>query len=139
MAMAWKFNKKKVREVDIPVASFSDLAFLLIIFFIVATTLQKTTGIVADIPTGEKTEQKSEKTTIVNINDGAVMVNDQPVTIEELKAKLAEMDLAAKTGNDKVIMLETKGDVTYQIYFEVLSSISAAGGVVAIVKEDAKK
>jgi biopolymer transport protein ExbD len=134
--MAWKFLKKRGRDTDIPVASFSDLAFLLIIFFIIATTLQKTTGIITDIPAGEKTEQQEQKNPIININDRAILLNDKPVTPAELRRQLMEMDLAHKEGNDKVVMLETRGKVIYQDYFEVISSISAAGGVVALVKEE---
>jgi biopolymer transport protein ExbD len=136
--MAWKFNRKKVADVDIPVASFSDLAFLLIIFFIVATTLQKTTGITSNIPSGEKSEQQAKKTTIVNINDRTIMINDKAVTVDELRAELKAMELAAKEGDDKIVLLETKGNVVYQDYFEVMSTISAAGGVIALVKEDKK-
>jgi biopolymer transport protein ExbD len=136
--MAWKFNKKKVADVDIPVASFSDLAFLLIIFFIVATTLQKTTGITANVPSGEKSEQQAKKTTIVNINDRTILINDKAVTVDELRAELKGMQFDTKEGDDKIVLLETKGNVVYQDYFEVISTISTAGGVVALVKEDKK-
>jgi biopolymer transport protein ExbD len=136
--MAWKFNKKKVADVDIPVASFSDLAFLLIIFFIVATTLQKTTGITANVPSGEKSEQQAKKTMIVNINDRTILINDKAVTVDELRAELKGMQFDTKEGDDKIVLLETKGNVVYQDYFEVISTISTAGGVVALVKEDKK-
>ncbi len=46
---------------DIPVASFSDIAFLLIIFFILATTLAKTRGFITELPSGEKSEKQAVK------------------------------------------------------------------------------
>jgi len=53
--MRKKYSKeKKHRSGEIPVGSFSDIAFLLIIYFLVATSLVKLKGITADLPSGEK-------------------------------------------------------------------------------------
>ncbi len=46
-------KEKKHREGEIPTGSFSDIAFLLIIYFLVATTLVKVKTITADLPSGE--------------------------------------------------------------------------------------
>ena len=43
-------RKKKYREITIPTDSFSDIAFLLIIYFLVATSLVKIKSISADLP-----------------------------------------------------------------------------------------
>ncbi len=121
---------------EVPVSSFSDIAFLLIIFFILATTLQKQTGFTSDLPAGEKSEQPAEKTTTVNLKDRNILLNDKPVDIAQLKARLAEMELADKADpQDRVILLEASGAVDWQNYFQVMSSINDAGGVVAIVRE----
>ncbi len=59
-------REKKNRSGEIPTGSFSDIAFLLIIYFLVATTLVKVKAITADLPTGEKTQQEQpDKTPIV--------------------------------------------------------------------------
>ena len=41
-------HAKKRRDAEVPVSAFSDIAFLLIIFFILAASLVHVTGIVAD-------------------------------------------------------------------------------------------
>ena len=57
--MRKKYSKeKKHRSGDIPVGSFSDIAFLLIIYFLVATSLVKLKGITADLPSGEKATEE---------------------------------------------------------------------------------
>ena len=134
--MARARAKRGGEEPDVPVQSFSDIAFLLIIFFILATSLSQVTGIVTDIPAGRKAETKTEKTNIVNIHDGAITFNDAGVSIEGLRAKLKGLGLHAKKDeNAKVIMLEATGAVSYQQYYSVMTSIAAAGGVVAIVQD----
>jgi biopolymer transport protein ExbD len=51
--MARRSKAKKNRTGTIPTDSFSDIAFLLIIYFLVATTLVKLQAITADLPSGE--------------------------------------------------------------------------------------
>ena len=61
-------GEKKHREGEIPTGSFSDIAFLLIVYFIIATTLLKVKSITADMPAGEKSSQsQNDKTPIVNL------------------------------------------------------------------------
>ena len=43
---------------------------------------------------------------------------------------------ADKIPREKVVLLEASGNVTYQNYFDVMASISAAGGVTAILQEE---
>jgi len=138
--MRKKYSKeKKHRSGEIPVGSFSDIAFLLIIYFLVATSLVKLKGITADLPSGEKaTQAQSSKTPIVNLRGGQVFFNDKPLGMVELEARLAALDLAKAEGNAKVIMLESTRDTPYQSYFEAMALISEQGGVIAIVDEGDK-
>ncbi|MBT3295371.1 MAG: biopolymer transporter ExbD [Verrucomicrobia bacterium] len=138
--MRKKYSKeKKHRDGEIPVGSFSDIAFLLIIYFLVATSLVKLKGITADLPTGEKaTQQQSSKTPIVNLRGGQTFFNDKPVTTAELEARLQVLNLAEADGNAKVIMLESTRDTPYQSYYQAMAVISEQGGVIAIVDEGDK-
>jgi biopolymer transport protein ExbD len=128
---------KNRRSSDIPVDSFSDIAFLLIIYFMVATTLVKVKSVTADLPAGEKsTQAKSEKTPIINLRGGEVFFSDKPVKMDELNERLAALDLPNQDGEKRVIMLEAAKGTPYENYFKVLAAISANGGVVAIVEDE---
>jgi biopolymer transport protein ExbD len=128
---------KNRRSSDIPVDSFSDIAFLLIIYFMIATTLVKVKSITADLPAGEKsTQAKSEKTPIINLRGGEIFFSDKPVKIDELNERLAALDLPNQDGEKRVIMLEAAKGTPYENYFKVLAAISANGGVVAIVEDE---
>ncbi|MEK9983970.1 MAG: biopolymer transporter ExbD [Opitutae bacterium] len=130
-------RKKRQRDGEIPTNSFSDIAFLLIIYFLVATTLVKVKTITAEMPTGEKNaESQSDKTPTINLRAGDIHFNDKKIDIEELNIKLAELDLQAKDPSKRVILLESVDGTPYQDYFQALATISAHGGVVAIVEED---
>jgi len=132
-----RHHKHKKESPEIPVSSFSDIAFLLIIFFILATTLAQMKGIVTEIPAGKKAEKKEDKTTSIQmITDTNIRFNEKKMDIEAIRAKLASMNLHEKSDSERIVQLEAVGNVEYQTYFEVLTAISAAGGVTVIVKED---
>jgi biopolymer transport protein ExbD len=130
-------REKKHRSGEIPTGSFSDIAFLLIIYFLVATTLVKVKTITADLPTGQKTSQpQSEETPIVNLRGAEIFLNDRKVGIDQLNERLAAMKLGEKEPSQRVIMLESAQGTPYENYFQALASISEHQGVVAIVEED---
>ena len=134
--------KKEKQGDEIPVGSFSDIAFLLIIFFLLMTTLVQTKGTEIQMPAGEQGEQEeSEETPTVTIRDKEVFWNKDDKLPDadpfpELRKRLAELELHDAEGEEKVVMLETSGAVPYQIYFETLTAIAQAGGVVGIVREE---
>jgi len=130
-------NRKQRRDSEVSVSAFSDIAFLLIIFFILATTLVHVTGVVTEIPSGQQSQTKQEtETPTVRLHGNRMLLNDKAVDMGQLRRRLAELKLHEKTGDGKVVLLEASDDVTYQSYFDVVASISAAGGVTAIVEEE---
>lgn len=132
-------REKKHREIAIPTDSFSDIAFLLIIYFLVATTLVKVKSITADLPAGEKsTSAQSDKTPTVNLRGSEIFFNDKSLDIEALNERLAALELAKLEPDKRVVMLESATGTPYQNYFQALAAISANGGIVALV-DDAKK
>ena len=130
-------REKKHRTGEIPTGSFSDIAFLLIIYFLVATTLVKVKSITSDLPSGEKSSQtQSDKTPTIQLRGGQIMFNDKKMDLAELNKRLAALDLAEQEGQKRVILLESAKDTPYQNYFQALAAISANGGVVALVEDD---
>ncbi len=132
-----KHREKKKREGGIPTDSFSDIAFLLIIYFLVATTLVRVQAITTEMPSGDKAEQaQSEKTPIVNLRGGQMFFNDAPVALQDLEERLLALDLPARAPEKRVVMLESAAGTPYHMYFEALAAISGSGGVVAMVEPE---
>ena len=141
--MARKKRKRRGELEEIPVGSFSDIAFLLIVYFLVVTTLLKTQGFRMELPSGEPSQQQQEEdeTPTVTLRDQQVIWNredqigtDKP--FDELYKKLVELDLANKEGEEKIVMLEATGRVDYQSYYEAMATINRAGGIVGIIQEE---
>ncbi len=132
-----KQQEKQHRTGEIPTGSFSDIAFLLIIYFLVATTLVKVKSITADLPTGEKQAgAQIDETPVVNLRGSDIYFSEKKVTVENLNARLAALKLAEQPPDKRVIMLESTNTTAYEIYYQVMAAISSNSGVVAIVEEE---
>ncbi len=132
-----KRHKKERRDVEVSISSFSDIAFLLIIFFILATTLVHVSGVINEIPSGEQSKSNKEfEAPTVKLQNGSVLFNDKAVSMDELRKELTDLELHEKQKDAKVVLLEAGADTAYQDYYDVLASVSAAGGVTALLKEE---
>ena len=134
----YKFPKKKMLGQDaVPTTSLADMMFLLLIFFIMTTTLTRVTGIVSDMPSGSKSQQaQTEKTPMVALHDSKITVNDEEMSRESMEKYLRGLKLDQRSGNAKVVILSTAGEVSYQDYFQTMALIQNCGGVVAIESEE---
>lgn len=136
--MAKKKVKQRTNAEDLPITSFSDIAFLLNIYFILVTSLQQMYGFMAAIPAADKVSGPSsvDQAPTVQLHSGIITMNEQNLTLDDFRTKLVSMNLPTKQGDGKVVVIEATGVVPYQQYFEVMSAITKAGGIVGIVKED---
>ena len=119
-------NERRSVAPEINVGAFSDIAFLLIIFFILATTLVQISGVITEIPSGQQAEtqqEEEEETPTVRLEGDRVLLGEKHVDMNELRRRLTMMKLNQKTGDGKVVLLEASGDVTYQNYFDVMASM----------------
>ena len=130
----YKLPRKKLLGQDaIPTTSLADMMFLLLIFFIMTTTLTRVTGIVTDMPAGSKTQQtQAEKNITLGLHNGKFTVDDKPMTIEETERYLKGLHLQQRSEDARVVILSATGSENYQFYFRALSLIQACGGIVAI-------
>jgi len=123
--------------IDLP--AFSDLAFLLIIFFVLTTAFISRVGTETSIPsaTSDPEDQPEKEYPAVSLTADAIYLNEDPITMDVLRSKLVDMALAEKEEDDRIIVLESAPDVDFDRYFKVVSAISQAGGVLALVEKPA--
>lgn len=133
-----KQRQSKVRACDdiIPTASFADIAFLLIIYFILTMAMIETLGFKTDMPAGQKSEKEPEKTATVQLHDDQIRLNDELMSVAKLRESLQAMHFDKKTGNDKIVLLEATGNVQYQDYFAVMAAITGSKANLVIVQEE---
>ena len=133
-------KRKRTRTGGYPdLTSFSDIAFLLIIYFILATSFSKVTGLKTDIPSGRQAEQASEKDKTIMLRKDGLYYGEDTVTFEELRAELGRLKLDERPEGKRVVQFEAKAGVQWQEYYEVLATIRASGGQPGIVMEAGDK
>lgn len=127
-------KKKKTPEVSIPTSSMADIAFLLLIFFLVATVIDVDSGIGMTLPEFvediETVEVPKDRMAAVLINEnGDVLLDGQPISLFQIKNSLkpriqSKIDLPK---NKKLIVsLKTDRNTVYNAYISALDQIKQA-------------
>lgn len=121
---------------DVDLSAFSDIAFLLIIFFVLTTTFVQYQGIGTEIPDSTSDpEQKQEwELPTVSLTADQLFLNERETGIRELRRELLGMKLSERVEEERAIIVESAPDVRFERYFQVVSAISRAGGILALVE-----
>jgi biopolymer transport protein ExbD len=111
--------KSKLRlENTIPMASMADIAFLLIIFFLLTSTFARDRGLDIKLPRAATSQQLPKQAVTVQIGrDGELRLNGQPVQPQQFQQALAAA--LAKTSLKKV-NVRADEDVAYGRVFAVV-------------------
>ena len=120
----------------IDVGSFADIAFLLIIFFILTTTFVKIAGNKIEIPSGSADQSESEQKQLsIALSADSILYGEdaKSIGVDELRVVLEAEKLETKEPGDRMVVLETEGAVQYERYFQVVMAISDAGGVLTLI------
>ncbi len=143
--------KREIGEIN--AGSMADIAFLLLIFFLVTTTMDVDTGIARQLPpipeqtdiTDVKINERNVFVVLINAQD-RLLVNGKPMNVEDLREKaiefiksdpdnpeLPEMEEVKIDGINKVVLvgkgvisLQNDRGTTYGRYIEVQNELVAA-------------
>ncbi len=118
-------NKKKTREVAIPTSSMADIAFLLLTFFLVTTSLDLDKGLGLVLPAkgeGKPIPKQNIANLLVNAN-GEVLLDEEEIQVSAIR-QMIKTKLAA---NDKLIVsIKTDRNTPYQAFVSVLDQVQLA-------------
>jgi biopolymer transport protein ExbD len=133
--------KKKQRSIpEINASSMADIAFLLLIFFLVTTTIGADKGINMLLPP-KKTEEDQSQVKLKDRNVFKVIVNsrnqllveDEPMAIDRLREEAKKFlsnngadPASSESPQEAVISLKTDRGTQYDVYLRVLDELSAA-------------
>jgi len=122
----------KKRVVDVPVASMGDIAFLLIIFFMVCSNFMKESAVKLDPPTAKDLETIKETQVSVAISkDEEIFLNGQVVPdAEAIEWGVAALikDKASQEG--RTVVFKCHNEIDKAFFEPVLESISKAGALI---------
>jgi biopolymer transport protein ExbD len=130
MAKQAGFQRKSSASGAIPTASMADIAFLLLIFFMVSTTFRKERNVPIDWVQAKATQKIDEKRkNILHVwidRDGRVWINDQLVPYDNIADVVRPL---YAENRELVVAIRGDRDVPYSDINQVTLQLQAAGAV----------
>ena len=128
------FDRKSKASSEVPSSSLADIAFLLLIFFMVTTVFQADRDRPIAWPEAEAAQKIDEKQkNILNIwleRSGTVFMNDQPFAMADVSTFVAPLYSASERA--LVISIRSDRQTPYQ-YVDLLQKELVQAGVVRVV------
>lgn len=130
-------QRKRNRDVAIPNGSMSDIAFLLLLFFMVSTVFvqEKQFWVERDRwPVAESIERipRNHTTTIYVMRDETILIDDIPTRIESSEDVFVSTTLGRKKADDPevVVCFRTDRDTKYGVMSDVMRQLQDANTLV---------
>lgn len=120
-------NLKRVRiKATIPTAPMADIAFLLIVFFLVTTSFSQDKGLGLTLPPyGSVTRVPSRNITRVWINAiGEIMHEQEIVSLDLMQQRIEKM---TEDNPDLIVSIKSDPDARYEYFVDVIDAIKEAG------------
>ena len=121
-----KIRRREI-PVEIPTASMADVAFLLIIFFLVASFYSVTRGIQFSLPKHDEAALTAEPEAAVLIeiaSDSSLRVDDRNMALADLKGYIGPK---LQQNPTKSVILQTSIDAPYQAMTDVFDELRQVG------------
>jgi biopolymer transport protein ExbD len=127
-------DRKSKAASEIPSSSLADIAFLLLIFFMVTTVFRTDKERPIDWAAAAATKKIDEKVkNILNVwveRDGSIWINDQPIPMEDV----SEIVRPLYAASDQHLVISIRGDrETPYSYIDAIQKEMVAAGVVRVV------
>ncbi len=129
-------KKRGLRTADIPTASQADLAFLLLLFFLVSTVIDVDTGIGLTLPEYIPQDQvknvkvdKDRMAAILINENGDVLLDGKPIPVFQIKSVLEpriESKIDLPKNKKLIVSVKTDRKTNYNIYIQALDQIKQA-------------
>lgn len=132
-------NKRDREDPEVGGAGMADIAFLLLIFFLLVTTIDVDTGIGLQLPPAPEEEQEPppiKERNLLNIlvnSQGMVLIDEEPTPVTQVKQKVKEFvtnrgqNPELSDSPDKAIVsIKTDRATPYNVYIDMLDEVMGA-------------
>ena len=119
---------RKEAEPEIPTASMADIAFLLIIFFMVTAVFSATKGLELKLPNDEdeqKTQVEEEEAVFIHVYGDHLLVDCKPMEVADI---LPYLEPKLTRDAQKHVILYTDSDAPYSRMVEVYDELAQTKG-----------
>ena len=123
-----KTLRLKENDDKIPVGALPDIVFLLLIFFLITTTIDTEKGITLTLPSSDSKPVPLPKDQLANIlinSSGQILVDKEIVELKNLKNIIKER---LYTKPNLVASVLTDRNTSYDVYIKVLDKLKQAWG-----------
>jgi biopolymer transport protein ExbD len=129
-------ENKRLREAEIPTASLADIAFLLLTFFLVTTSLNTDKGLGLTLPAKGKAKpipRQNIASLLIN-NQGEVMLDEERIEVPQIK-DIIKNRLAQN--ENLIVSIKTSAQTRYQDFIKVLDQVQMANATKISIAEPA--
>jgi len=127
MAKKANLQRRNKSSAEIPTSSMADIAFLLIVFFLVTTTMNQDKGIGMQLPPAGESK-KIQKKNICNIwvnAEGRVLINlEDEVPVNQLRQNV---ERRLRENEKLIVSLKADDETPYNTFIHVLDQIKLSG------------
>ena len=122
-----RFQTRKIDDVQLDMTPLVDVVFLLLIFFMLSTSLSVNPGIKIDLPKSSAEQVKKKKTTLrVAIEAGGrIFLEGKKLSLEQLHEKFAAV--GKKNGDDALVVIEADKKVYHGLVVKVMDAAKSSG------------
>ena len=130
---------KRNFEASVPSMAMGDIAFLLLIFFVILAKAQDDSHLRWEPAAEEELEQaKNYKASVVIDIKNKTYLNGQPIAQAQLEGALSELLGDAETSK-RTVLLKVHKDATVLQFEPVIEAVSKSGGEIHHVLEQERK
>ena len=112
-------------------SSMADISFMLLIFFLVTTSMDTQKGLQRQLPPHNPEQQHEQRDIdrkkVISLHltkDGSLTLDDKPIDVKDIRRPLKEF--IVRVGPTHIIELETDRDCSYEAYFRLQNQIVRA-------------
>lgn len=136
-----RFRRSTKLLVEPSSVTTGDIAFNLIVFFLVCASVQLDSGRKQSVPRSEQQEKDEEKSEHVEVRltRTTAAINGDSVAARDFVPRLRAL-LAGKTRpEDKVVVVRSAQETPYSHWIAVTAMIEEAGGIITVLREEERE
>lgn len=132
-----KIKTTQKTDASIPLSSMADVAFLLIIFFMLTSTMVQESGIELTLPQAKKTEQKkTREKSIVISKKGQYYLNGVPMSPEAIEQALTDLLKGAKDDEARSVTIKADKSIEWQTVVTAIDIVNRLDGILVLIMEE---
>lgn len=125
-------RRKQHEAPGLNTTSTADISFMLLIFFLVTTSMDVDKGLLRQLPSPEPQKKEQQQSVVDKANlmalrltaGDTLLVNDKPMKVSQLKEETIRF--VHRLGKKHLISIESDRDADYNLYFQMQNQLMEA-------------